>query len=1068
MPTPNEALLSLINQAHDEHWEELDLSGMGLTELPIEIGMLTGLKRLVLGKWDRETRTFVGNSFTEIPAVVFELTHLEELRISGNQLTRIPDKIAELQDLTKLHISANQLTTISSSIISLKKIKFLFLDSNRLRHIPESITQLESLTALHLNFNQIRIISDSIKQLSNLTQLDLSFNQITQIPDAIAQLSNLTSLYINDNQIAIIPNAIMQLSNLIKLHLNRNQITIIPDAIIQLSNLIKLELWGNQIAVIPDSIAQLSNLTTLHLNRNQIAVIPDSIAQLSNLTTLHLNRNQIAVIPDSIGQLTNLTTLHLSANQIAVIPDAIAQLSNLTYLDLRSNQITEIPESFVNLKSLEKLDLHNNSIKPIIPEEILVPVNPWGIPDAQPIFDYYFNTHFQDLYEAKLFIVGEGEVGKTTLAQKLLNPNYKLPVTPEDISTQSIDIHQWNFDRNDTNYRVNIWDFGGQEIYHQTHQFFLTERALYILVADDRKQNNDHLYWLEIIRLLGKNSPVLILQNQKNDQHCTLNLTELTAEFSNLITPSLALNLAKTDKLDQTIDTIQHHIKTLLHSHSIRYPIPWLKIRTALEADTRNHIDLRDYETLCAKNGITDRQKRLNLSQFLHNLGICLHFQNNPVLKNRLILKPNWATTALYKILNNARIKTQTFGHFNNQDLDKIWHEDQYQDMRYELLQLMLEFKVCYEIPRRPGHYIAPHLLTQNTPDYPWTSIPGDLSLRYHYKRFMPKGILTRFIVEQHKRIENVSTSDSAHVWKTGVILSDNHTRAEIIEKYNDRTITLRFSGSHQRDLLTQLKTTLDDIHEDFTRRDRTTPNPLDYEIVIPCNCSTCNVSTNPHFFSLENLYTFINKRIDTMQCYKSGDEINVRRLLDNTIDPIQERRKHDRDRYGSDPDDRVSDRYNDQRQTIIIAPNFNNTNQQDQTMTEQSPKTTTFNLPNANIGAIATDNAQATVTDNTFTQTHNTSTEDLLKLITALRQTSIQFPTEIKQEIDSNLEDLEAEIIKPERDRNPTRIKKRIAAIVTTIGLLASGISGVADFTNTTIDLGSKLNIDVPALMGK
>ena len=37
MPTPNAALLSLIAQAHDEQWEELDLSGMELSELPLEI-----------------------------------------------------------------------------------------------------------------------------------------------------------------------------------------------------------------------------------------------------------------------------------------------------------------------------------------------------------------------------------------------------------------------------------------------------------------------------------------------------------------------------------------------------------------------------------------------------------------------------------------------------------------------------------------------------------------------------------------------------------------------------------------------------------------------------------------------------------------------------------------------------------------------------------------------------------------------------------------------------------------------------------------------------------------------
>ena len=121
----------------------------------------------------------------------------------------------------------------------------------------------------------------------------------------------------------------------------------------------------------------------------------------------------------------------------------------------------------------------------------------------------------------------------------------------------------------------------------------------------------------------------------------------------------------------------------------------------------------------------------------------------------------------------------------------------------------------------------------------------------------------------------------------------------------------------------------------------------------------------------------------------------------------------------------------------------------------------TQVSAPIAN--SIATDNAQITVN-----QTHNTSTEDLIKLITDLRQTALQFPTETQEELATDLEDLEAEIIKPEADRNPSRIKKRLAALVTTIGVLASGISGVADFTNITIDLGEKLNIDVPALMAR
>jgi internalin A len=46
--------LQKIEQAAVEQWEELDLSGMGLTEVPPEIGQLGELKRLFLGQWDEE------------------------------------------------------------------------------------------------------------------------------------------------------------------------------------------------------------------------------------------------------------------------------------------------------------------------------------------------------------------------------------------------------------------------------------------------------------------------------------------------------------------------------------------------------------------------------------------------------------------------------------------------------------------------------------------------------------------------------------------------------------------------------------------------------------------------------------------------------------------------------------------------------------------------------------------------------------------------------------------------------------------------------------------------------
>ena len=52
-------LLRLIDRAADEQWQELDLAGMNLTELPAEIGKLTHLEKLILGKWDDKTNKFI-------------------------------------------------------------------------------------------------------------------------------------------------------------------------------------------------------------------------------------------------------------------------------------------------------------------------------------------------------------------------------------------------------------------------------------------------------------------------------------------------------------------------------------------------------------------------------------------------------------------------------------------------------------------------------------------------------------------------------------------------------------------------------------------------------------------------------------------------------------------------------------------------------------------------------------------------------------------------------------------------------------------------------------------------
>ncbi len=485
------------------------------------------------------------------------------------------------------------------------------------------------------------------------------------------------------------------------------------------------------------------------------------------------------------------------------------------------------------------------------------------------ILDFYFRVQdpaeTEPFYEAKFLIVGEGGAGKTSLANKIKDENYKLQ--PEEKSTQGIDVIRWDFTLpNGKDFRVNIWDFGGQEIYHQTHQFFLSKRSFYALVADTRKENTDFYWWLKVVELLSDKSPVLIIKNEKQDRQCEVDGGQLRGEFNNL-KEILPTNLADNRGLAEIKKAIQFYISNLDH---VGTPLPklWVRVRNALENNSRNYISVEEYFNLCRVNNLTDRKDMLRLSNYLHDLGVCLHFQDDSTLKHYVILKPEWATTAVYKVLDNQTVK-ENLGRFTKDDLKNIWQDGEYADMRDELLQLMMQFKLCYEIRDRCDNYIAPQLLSIEKADYTWGDA-HNLILRYTYT-FMPKGILTRFIVETHPWIEQQKL-----VWKSGVVLNKDQTRAEIIENYNQREIKIRVAGNRTKELMAVITHELEKIHNSYER--------LQYQTLVPCNCETCKNLPTPYSYSLEKLNKRLSDRRYQIECENSYEMVDVRRLIDDVM----------------------------------------------------------------------------------------------------------------------------------------------------------------------------------------
>jgi GTPase SAR1 family protein len=592
------------------------------------------------------------------------------------------------------------------------------------------------------------------------------------------------------------------------------------------------------------------------------------------------------------------------------LPDSIGNLQNLSVFDLRNNQLSELPDSIFLLQNLSRLDLDGN---PLVNPPLEIAEQ--GI---EAIREYFREkAEGEDtLYEAKLIIVGEGGAGKTTLARKILDPNALMP-KPEE-TTKGIDVLEWHFPmENGQDFRVNIWDFGGQAIYHNTHRYFLTKRSLYLLVADSRKENPQLDYWLNIIELLSENSPLLIIKNELENRTVDINEPPLRERFVNLKNENLATNLGNSQGgsgLETIKKAIKYHISQLPHIGT-KLARTWIKVREALEQSDQNYISLDQYFQICEQNSYKlradgEKDNRLILSQYLHDLGVILHFQENQTspLYKTVILKPKWGTDAAYKVLDNLKVK-QNLGKFTTADLNHIWEDAEYQNMQAELLELMQEFKLCYPLPNTRNTYIAPQLLENKQTEYVWNT-QENLLLRYEYD-FMPRGILSLFIVEMHHFI------DEPNVWLTGVLLKRDDTWAEVIETYDRREIKIRLVGSNKRDFLVVITHQLDEIHDSFKQ--------LKVKKLIPCNCDVCKDNQNPHFYDLNKLRERLANRKDDIECDKPPyNQVKVSSLIDDVIGRYKFL-KSEKDR--NDSSIIIQDNYG----TIIVQK----TNQDDNAMSE-------------------------------------------------------------------------------------------------------------------------------------
>jgi small GTP-binding protein len=796
-----------IQQAADSKAPSIDLSGLGLRVVPETVGQLANLQSLDLHN----------NQITVIPEALRHLAKLQDLYLYINQITIIPEALGHLAKLQRLSLSNNQITAIPEALGQLANLLSLNLHNNQITAIPEALGQLANLQELYLNNNQITAIPEALGQLANLQELYLNNNQITVIPEALGQLANLLSLVLNRNQITVIPEALGKLVKLQELYLSFNQITAIPEALGQLANLQSLNLSGNQLTIIPEALGQLANLQSLGLNRNQITVIPEALGQLANLQSLYLSFNQITTIPETLGQLANLQELVLNDNRITAIPDILGQVTNLQSLNLSDNQITTIPEALGQLPKLTELLLHNNPSLGI-PDEILGPTrNDVLHSDKNPkppseILSYFKNLiDASPLNEAKLIMVGPGMVGKTSLVKTLKTGKFN----SREKTTEGIKIDDWRcpVDGKDE-VTIHIWDFGGQEMMHATHQFFLTTRSLYLLVLNRRVGGCDREadYWFRLIRAFGgKDAPVIVVLNKQKSEAFDVNRGDWLEKYADNIRGFVATDCTDEKSIAELRAKIQEELQRL-DSLKTRFPRRWFAIKNELSQMRSEYLTFEDYRALCTKYGEPDPKKQTELAGFLHELGIALNYKDDPRLRYAYVLKPEWVTGGVYALLHAFAASK---GIFKLAEGQRVLKEKGYSiDAADFILGLMEQFELGFPLRDAQQRVMIPQLLEDQQPDDARAFKPAEcLNFGYQYA-VVPEGLLPRFIVRTHH------LSKAEDRWKSGVILHDRTGACQALVRANstENQVRIHVSGQEalRREMLAIIRHNFDAIHADY------------------------------------------------------------------------------------------------------------------------------------------------------------------------------------------------------------------------------------------------------------
>ncbi len=797
-------------------------------------------------------------------------TGVKTLDLIGMKLTELPEWLGELTQLEALHLSSNQLTVL-----------------------PESIGQLTQLQTLYLGDNQLTVLPDSLGQLTQLRDLRLFRNQLTSLPDSLGQLTQLQTLNLSGNKLTALPDSLGQLTQLQTLHLGGNPLKALPDSLGQLTQLQELNISSNQLTVLPDSLGQLTQLQTLHLSDNELMVLPEWLKRLTQLRDLNIPGNHLTALPEWLGQFKQLHSLGLgyfnySGNPISRLPSSIGEINTLWAINAINCKLVDLPTSIGRQTSLTVLNLEKN---PLNPE--LAAAYKQGLDAVKA----YLRAKAEDqivLNEAKLILIGEGEVGKTSLLGVLRGDEWveNRPTTHGvEVDIKSLILTD---PTSQTEITFNAWDFGGQDIYKHTHQLFFTAPAIYLAVWDPRGGAEKCRVedWIKLVkhRAYDENRhddrPRIIIVATRGgpiDRLAHIDEETIRDQFGDMIVGFHHVDSRPDDATGKCkgIEELKEAIaSTAVSIQQVGRTVPksWKDMLEALRKRSEKdpYITFNQFRALCRCHKVSNELAD-TYAVILNELGHLIHYSSDAVLQDTVILKPEYLSKAISCVLEDEPTKGRN-GLVQHARLHEIWDNparpkrERYPEVLHQVfVKLMERFDLSYRVVMPEAGSPETSLVAQLVPggrpegwqkDWPGVAVVGD-SQRTQVCRIVDvetgrtaevEGLLNRLIVRLHRySLGRNNYFDSRH-WKTGMILDDGpNGRAFIEEIGGDVQVSVR--AAYPERFLHLLCEEVRWLVEHFWKG-------LDCLFAVPCDPPACK-----GLIELQEMFDNLKEGIEKVRC---------------------------------------------------------------------------------------------------------------------------------------------------------------------------------------------------------